>query len=72
MHVVYSGVVLFELLSGSDWQVPGDPPDGGRPQQHSQVSETHRRSRAVPHIPDPPGIKGETHRHIQADRSSGG
>lgn len=41
------------------WQVSGNSPDGGRSQQHCQMSETHRRPRAVPHISDPPGIKGE-------------
>lgn len=49
-----------ESVSSSDiWQVSGDPLDGGRSQQHRQMSETHRRPRAVPHISDPPGIKGE-------------
>ncbi|CAF88070.1 unnamed protein product, partial [Tetraodon nigroviridis] len=39
--------------------VSGDPFDGGRSQQHRQMSETHRRPRAVPHLSDPPGTKGE-------------
>lgn len=42
-----------------DWQVSCDSLDGRRSQQHCQMPKTHRRPRAVPHIPDPPRIKGE-------------
>lgn len=42
-----------------DWQVPGDPPNGGGPQQHRQVSEADGRPRPVPNLPDPQGVKGQ-------------
>jgi len=42
-----------------DWQVSCDSLNGGRSQQHSEMSEAHRRPRAVPHIPDPQRVKGE-------------
>ena len=32
----------------------GDPPDGGRPEQHHQDSEALRRPRPVPDLPDNP------------------
>lgn len=47
-----------------DWQVPRDSLDGRRSQQHCQMPETHRRPRAVPHIPDPQGIKGENFNNL--------
>lgn len=42
-----------------DWQVSRDSPNGGRSQQHSEMSETHRWPCPVPHIPDPQRVKGE-------------
>lgn len=50
---------VLRFLWSCIWQVSGDSLDGGGSQQHCQMSETHRRPRAVPHISDPPGIKGE-------------
>lgn len=52
-------VLSIVLTVFSDWQVSCDSLNGGGSQQHSQMSEAHRRPRAVPHIPDPQRIKGE-------------
>ena len=51
-------------------QVSGDPSDGSGSQQHRQVSEADRRPRAVPHLPDPAGLKGNSlisrdHQHVR-------
>lgn len=40
-------------------QVPGDSPNGRRPQQHRQMPEAHRRPRAVPHLSDFAWPKGQ-------------
>lgn len=33
------------------FQLPGDQPDGRRPQQHREIPEAVRRARAVPNLP---------------------
>ena len=40
-------------------QVFCDPPDGGRPEQHSEMSEAHRRPCTVSHLPDTTRFEGE-------------
>lgn len=40
-------------------QVPGDSPNGCRPQQHRQMPEANRRPCAVPHLSDFAWPKGQ-------------
>lgn len=51
--------MVFSMMNCFYEQVPGDSPDGCRPQQYRQVSEVDGRSRAVSYLPDPTRIKGQ-------------
>lgn len=65
-NVMKNGPSSFSIIPGhiwsaalSDLQVPGDSPNGCRPQQHRQVSEADWWPRPVPHLPDPQRLKGQ-------------
>lgn len=48
------------------FQLPGDEPDGRRPQQHREIPEAVRRARAVLDLPAPTRTEGSS---LRAARS---